>query len=208
MKEFTYILILLCSTIIGCKEQTKNIQKNIQVNTAEKIEGLTQLSEKWIQDSTIFWTKTEDSTWIEIRSIDTISISNYTVTERYQLKFKNSLTIKKFIDFDPKLKTKISETDLYIKELNPNLEAKLGITYNYITETYYSDFLDSTGTVAKKQANRTKADSLLKTADKEGMYLCGTAYNDIVWENIPFLPIPRKIDIDSALLIIEHWTKK
>ena len=208
MKQLTYILILLCSTLISCKEETKDIQKSIQVDTAEKIEGLTQLTEKWIQDSTIFGARTEDSTWIEIRASDTISISNYTVTERYQLKFKNSLTIKKFIDFDPKLKTKISETDLYIKELNPNLEARLGITYNYTTKAYYSDFLDSIGTDAKKQANRIKADSLLKTADKEGMYLCGTAYNDIVWENIPFMPIPRKIDIDSALLIIEHWTKK
>lgn len=201
-------MIFLCFTVIACREQVSKTELESKPESLKKIEGLTQLSEKWIQDSTIFWARTEDSTWVEIRASDTISISNYTVTERYQLKFKNSLTIKKFIDFDPKLKTKISETDLYIKELNPNLEARIGITYNYTTKAYYSDFLDSIGTDAKKQVNRIKADSLLKTADKEGMYLCGTAYNDIVWENIPFMPIPRKIDIDSALLIIEHWTKK
>lgn len=58
------------------------------------------------------------------------------------------------------------------------------------------------------KTNRMKADSLSSYAEKEGLYLCGTAYNEIVWNDVPFLPIPREIEKDSALLLIDQWIKK
>jgi hypothetical protein len=205
MKRLYYILILLC-TIIGCKEQTKNIPQDSHVEIVEKMEGLTQLSEQWTREGVTFWQK--DSTWKEIQPIDTLKFTNYTMTERYQLKLQNNLTITKYINIDRKSKIKISETDLYARQINPNIESRLGIRYNYKTGEYYANFLDSTGTNEKIRANRTKADRLLKSASKDGLYLCGTAYNEILWEDIPELPVPREIDKDSALFIIEQWVKK
>lgn len=207
-KTVNYILIFFCLTTLGCKEQKSKTELESKSETIMKIEGLTQLSEQWIQDSSIYWTRDEDSTWQELKPIDTISTTNYTLTKKYQVRLKKDLTVKKLIDIDPKTKKKISETDIYTRRLNPNIESRLGLTYNYNTEKYYADFLDSTATSEKMKANRMKADSMMKYAEKEGLYLCGTAYNEIVWEDVPFLPIPREIEKDSALLVIDKWTKK
>lgn len=208
MQKLVYILLLLCFGIIGCKEQTKDIQQKNSMDTVEKIEGLTQLSEQWTQDSSFFWTRTgKDSTWKELQAIDTSTVANYTITEKYQLKLQNNLILKKLIDIDPKLNTKVSETDIYIRKINPNIESSVRITYHYNKAAYDVAFLDSAGTNEKMEANRIKADSILKTANKEGLYLCETAYNAILWEDIPFLSIPRKIEKDSALSIIKQWTK-
>jgi hypothetical protein len=146
--------------------------------------------------------------WQELKPIDTISTANYTLTKKYQIRLKNDLTVTKLIDIDPKTKNKISETDIYTMRQNPNIESRLGLTYNYNTEKYYADFLYSTTTSEKIKANRMKADSMMNYAEKTGLYLCGTAYNEILWKDVPFLPIPREIEKDSALFVIDEWTKK
>lgn len=203
-----YILILFCLTTIGCREQTKNTELKIEPEVPKEIEGLTLLSEQWTQDSTAYWTRDDDSTYQELKPSDTLSVTDYTVTKKYQLRLDTNLIVKKYINIDPTTKNKVSETDIYTRQLNPNIEARLGLTYNYKTEEYNADFLDARGTSEKRKANRMKADSMMNYAAKEGLYLCGTAYNEIVWEDVPFLPIPRKIAKDSALLIIDEWTKK
>ena len=207
-KTLNYILILFCLTTLGCKEQTNKIELDSEPEIPKGIEGLTPLSEHWLQDSSTYWTRDEDSTWQELKPSDTLSITNYTITRKYQLRLNEDLILKKLIDIDPKTKIKVSETDVYTRRLNPNIEARLGLMYNYKKEEYYADFLDSTGTSEKRKANRMKADSMMNYAEKEGLYLCGTAYNEILWEDVPFLPIPREITKDSALLVIDEWTKK
>lgn len=207
-KTLIYILVLFCVTTLGCKEQTNKTELESDPEIPKGIEGLTSLSEQWLQDSSTYWTRDKDSTWQELKPSDTLSFTNYTITKKYQLRLNEDLMVKKFIDIDPKTKNKVSETDVYTRRLNPNIEARLGLTYNYKTEKYYADFLDSTGTSEKMKANRMKADSMMNYAEKEGLYLCGTAYNEILWEEVPFLPIPKEIDKDSALLVINEWTKK
>ena len=207
-RTLIHILIIIFFAISACNEQADKTELDKKPMTVKKVEGLTTLSERWIQDSTVFWTRDKDSTWIELKSTDTLAKTDYTITEKYKLNLKKDLTVKKLIDIDPKTKKKISETDIYTRRLNPDIESRLGITYNYKTENYYADFLDSTATSEKMKANRMKADSMMTYAEKEGLYLCGTAYNEILWEDVPFLPIPREISKDSALLVIDEWTKK
>lgn len=217
IKFIAFVLITLL--FVRCQEQvnTATVKSKTEPEKTEsinEIKGLTQLSKQWTRANSHYWKRDKDSVLQSLQPSDTLSTSGYIISENYQRRLSKDLTIRKMIDIDSKTKNKISETDSYTKRLNPNIEAQLDLKYNFKTGKYYATYLDyavdldSSGISEKMLANRQKADSALKKAKRIGVELCGTAYNQILWEGIPFLPIPRNIDKDSALLIINEWTKE
>lgn len=183
MKNLAYLSFLTCLLFISCKEKL--------VETAD---GLRPLSEKWVQDSVLG----------KNPFIDTLAIE----TKKYYQLLKNDLTVKKVIYIDSKTKVKTSEADIYTKSLNENIESQLYFSYDYTIKQYHTSFLDTTASTQKRKANQVKLDSLIKMTSETGAYLCGTAYGEILEKYMLNIPIPREIDRDSALFVIEQWVKE
>jgi len=197
-----YILIFLCFVITSCKiHSNKSENRNPPIDN-NKIEGLTQISDKWKYENSTYWSRDKDSTWIELNTTDTLSYPEYTITNKYILNLKNEVSIKKMINIDPKSKNINSETDLYTKKLSSKIESKLRLSFDYNTKKYYADFLDST------RIKILKVDSLTNVKHENGWTMCGTAQMEMQMEEISLLRVPTEIDKDSAFSVIKDWIKE
>ena len=174
---------------------------------SDKIEGVIPLSDQWFLDTIYYLARdVDDNSWIELKSSDTGNFPEFTITKVYLLNLQKGVRIKKIISINPQTKLKTSEADIYSLKLNNRIESRLKIGYNFTKGEYYADFLDSIGTDAKIAANRSKVDSISKRGVEQDAYLCGTGNIEMLWEGVPYLPIPRDISKDSALFVIENWT--
>jgi len=197
-----YILVFLCFVITSCKIHSNKSENRNPTQDINKIEGLTQISDEWKYENTTYWSRDKDSNWIELNTTDTLSYSEYTITNKYLLNLKNEVSIKKMINIDPKSKNKNSETDLYTKKLSSKIESRLRLSFDYNTKKYYANFLDST------RIKVIKADSLEKVKHENGWTMCGTAQMEMLMEEISLLHVPKEIDKDSALSVIKDWVKE
>ncbi|WP_299221753.1 hypothetical protein [uncultured Aquimarina sp.] len=194
MKNIIYFLIFL-SIAFSCKDEQNEI-----------IQEIAPIDGKWIKGEITYWITTEeDGIWTEIKPNDTLKYSRYEKCTEFKLAVNNNLSIEKLVLIDPLTETKISETVEYSKRINENLETLISLRYDYKSDRYFSYIIDSIGTEKKRNINKVKLDSMYKYAEKHGLYLCGTAADEILKEGIPEFPIPREISLDSTIFIINEW---
>ncbi len=168
--------------------------------------GLYELTENWKQKKSTFWIEIKkDSSFSEIKLADTLKHPDYKICETFEFNPNKELNIKKLILINSSTKNKISETDIYSKKINANIKSELNLTYDYQTKKYSIILFDSLKKKKKRRSNRVKLDSMYKYAEKNNLYLCGTAANEILYEDIPEFPSIIEMKLDSALIIIEKW---
>ncbi|MDQ3393866.1 MAG: hypothetical protein M3512_07130 [Bacteroidota bacterium] len=208
MKKLFHITVLLIFLAFSCERARELPADEKIVEEKTTVNGLLSLNGNWHQDSSIVWTYIlPDSIWTEIILKDTSDYPNYRITEVYRKQVGDSLKITKQLSWDPKNKRLLEETDVYEKQLTNFLQARLSISYDYLTKTYHTDLLDSIATEEKLEANRAKLDSMTEYAKENNLYLCGTAAHAILWEDVPFLPVPKEIEKEEAIKIAKAWRK-
>ena len=195
MKISNFILIFVAFILNSC-----------EVTNEKEIKGITFLNKEWTKAGKTFWRENlKDSTWTKIEPADTLNINDYYKCQAFELRINEKLKIEKLVMTDEVSKNKTSETDIYSKQLNSYIKSELSIGYEYSNQEYFIFIYDSIGTNEKIKLNQAKLDSIYQNVELNNLELCGTAANEILWQDIPEFPIPRIIDLDSALLIIEQW---
>ncbi len=206
-KELLYGLLLVFLLFNSCK---KNLSEEQMVGESDKdniLRNSSTLPEQWMEQNSIFKIRNKESSLDQLIPTNLSEITDYKITIVYKRKLSEKVSVKKIIDFEPITKYKITESDIYIKSLNKYYESRLHLSYDYVKKEYYSDLMDSTATIEKHRANKIKADSMMNYAKKNGLYLCGTAYSEILDEGI-LLVLPIEIKKDSALKIVTDWIKE
>ena len=165
------------------------------------------ISQEWIYDSSTFWRVNNESEVVLLKPKDTLN--TYFITRKvFKKKIADHLKLEKIILTDSKSGKTISESDLYKRKLDAFTEAHVELSYDYKTGTYTSYIIDSTGTEEKIEKNTNEAKKALKYAEYNDLYLCGTSYMGILNKDIPEFPSAKEISKDSAISIINAWTKK
>lgn len=198
--------LYFCFSCAHTREVSTYIDEDVEIIS---VEGLLPLNKSWQQDSSIIWTYVQpDSIWTELSLKDSSDYPNYRITEVFRNKISGSLKITKRFSWDPKKKTPLHEVDIYEKRLTEFLQSRLSISYDYQNRTYHTDFLDTLATDEKLKANEARLDSMNTYASENNLYLCGTAAHEILWEDVPFLPVPKEIEKEEALKIAKAWMKE
>ncbi|AUC80726.1 hypothetical protein [Lacinutrix sp. Bg11-31] len=195
MKTKNFIIILSIVTLYSCKKTTEKTAK-----------GLTELTENWNTKETSFWIEIKkDSSLTEIESSDTLKYPAFKVKKKFELKTNGKLQIKKSLLINSLSRSKVFETDIYSKKINANIKSRLYLTYDYLLKEYTIILLDTVATDEKRKSNKIQLDSMYKYAEKNNLYLCGTAANEILYKDIPEFPSMKEVSLDSALIIIDVW---
>ena len=195
MKIKNFVIVFLVFMFHSCDKMTENTTK-----------GLYKMTDNWIQKESTYWIEKKlDSSFSQVKSIDTLQHKNFRVCEIFEFSPNETLSVEKMILINSSSKKKISETDVYSKKLNEYIISELNLTYDYKSKEYSIIMLDSLATEEKLNANKIKYDSMYKYAEKHNIYLCGTVANQILYEDVPEFPSIKEMNIDSALIIIEKW---
>ena len=195
MKIRNFIIIVSIAILYSCDKTTEKTAK-----------GLTELNENWIGKESSFWIESKkDSSLSEIKASDTLIYPNFKVKKKFELETNDKLKIDKNLLISSLTKNKVFETDIYSKNINANIKSKLYLTYDYELEEYSIILFDSLATDEKRRSNEMKLDSMYKYAEKNNLYLCGTAANEILYKDIPEFPSIKEVSLDSALTIIQKW---
>ncbi|MBW1296402.1 hypothetical protein [Aquimarina litoralis] len=213
-KDLLFILLLV---IFSCKNEQSKITKRTQ-NHSLIIEEIGSINDRWITGNVTYWIRTkEDSIWTDIQPNDTLTCIKPEDTTKYtkfwrrnkfNLVMSDYLSIEKNLLLNPFTENKISETIIYSRKINENVETRIGLIYNYSNKTSESFILDSIHRTKKKK-NELKLDNMSKHLEKNSVYLCQTAFNEISRKKFPKLNASyRAISLDSALLVINKWKKQ